>query len=357
MIRKLALGAALFAVICGIWYFRAHRTQTTKETVYAANRQVVVWDSTAQIRSQVTTVNFGAPLQVIQRFESQIHVRTPAGITGWVSDDDTLTAEFWKKTQDLETEAATLPPQAQGHTRVLSNLRVAPGRDAARIRQLAKDIPVDLLRRDVAVVPDTQANATATPAPSPPQPADTNASAPNDSSTDSSAAYPAVPTGPKKEDWWFVRARLRDQTTASGWVLGRFIELDVPQPLPDYANASGLRIVAWYELNRVNDSSGQPKSQYLLVGTRGPEGQACDFLMLRVYTWGTQRGEYETAFVDSDVCGKFPVQVMSQGKPNDVAFAFDDTSSGIRERRVYHMVNTIVRRVRENGNSPRAKKH
>ena len=75
-----------------------------------------------------------------------------------------------------------------------------------------------------------------------------------------------------------VRSRAHNRSRRiGGWLLGRFVELDVPQPLADYASSAGMRIVAWTELNRVNAASGKLMPQYLLVGTHGPEGQPCDF--------------------------------------------------------------------------------
>ena len=141
-------------------------------------------------------------------------------------------------------------------------------------------------------------------------------------------------------------------------MLGRFVDFDVPSPLPDYASAAGMHIAAWFELNRVPDSSGGAKAQYLVVGNRGSEGQACDFTLLRVFTWSVQRQRYETAFVESDVCGKLPVTLTSaKAVGSDVTFAFQDESNGPPENRVYRMHQTIVRRVRQAGNEPSRKKH
>jgi hypothetical protein len=172
---------------------------------------------------------------------------------------------------------------------------------------------------------------------------------------DTESATPA-PEG-KKEDWWFVRAHTADQGTLAGWVLGRFIDLDVPQPLPDYASSAGMRIVAWTQLDRVVASSGKPVPQYLVVGTHGPEGQPCDFTMLRVYTWGKQKERYETAFVDSDVCGKLPIErTHTAGPAGDVTFWFQNLSGGTADKRTYVMHQTIVRRVREKG-APEPRRH
>ncbi len=54
---------------------------------------------------------------------------------------------------------------------------------------------------------------------------------------------------------------------------------------------------------------GGLKPQYLLVGTHGPEGQTCDFSLMRVYTFAAKHDRYETAFIDSDVCGRLPIHV------------------------------------------------
>jgi len=161
---------------------------------------------------------------------------------------------------------------------------------------------------------------------------------------------------PKKEDWWLVRARISDQSVIPGWLLGRFVELDVPPPLPDYATSAGMRIVAWTELNRVTSTSGKPMSQYLLLGTHGPEGQPCDFTALRVYTWGKQKERYETAFVESNVCGKLPIQRLQGAGPEaDITFSFLDFSNGAPERRTYQMHQTIVRRMKD-GSAPKSGK-
>jgi hypothetical protein len=132
----------------------------------------------------------------------------------------------------------------------------------------------------------------------------------------------------------------------------------VPAPLPDYASAAAMHIVAWMELNRVMDASGASKPQYLLVGSRGGEGQPCDFTMMRVYTWGKKRERYETAYVESDLCGKLPVNLMQPiTRGGDVLFSFGDSSNGAAEQRKYRMESTIVRRIREDGSEPVKRKH
>jgi hypothetical protein len=136
------------------------------------------------------------------------------------------------------------------------------------------------------------------------------------------------------------------------------VDLDVPSPLPDYASAAGMHIAAWFVLNRATDASGNARPQYLVVGTRGPEGQPCDFTLLRVYTWSQQGQRYETAFVESDVCGKLPVRLTQPAAPRgDVTFAFEDWSKGTSVERTYRMRENVVRRMREASPVSAAEKH
>jgi hypothetical protein len=179
---------------------------------------------------------------------------------------------------------------------------------------------------------------------SPPSTADADAGANSDSNV-------------KKEDWWLVRAQFPDHGDVAGWILGRFVDLSVPSPLPDYANATGIRIVAWFELNRVADDSGEPKPQYLVAGTRGAEGQACDFTALRAYTWSNKQQQYETAFTESDLCGKLPVKMQAAPPGAAASFSFTNFSeSGTPETRNYQMRSTMIRRVREPGATPEKKR-
>ena len=331
MMRKLLIGFVLGLAIGGASYLHFRRPKPPAEVAYAASRQVTIWSTTAQVRELVTTVSFGERLDVLDRSGDQVQVRTVAGLTGWASDRDLLSAELWGKAQEIDAATSTLPIEARGRTRVLSNLHIDPGRESPRIRQLNKGVSVDLFERRPLDMPPS--------------------ASPNSGDDEASASTAAVP---RKEDWWLVRAHVDAQTKVGGWMLGRFIDLDVPAPLPDYVSAAGMRIVAWFELNKVMDATGEPKPQYLVVGDRGPEGQPCDFTQLRVYTWSKVRERYETAFVASAFCGKLPVNVTHAGtRGEDERFSFAELGGGSSER-IYRMRQNIVRRVSDGDPGPAA---
>jgi hypothetical protein len=333
--RKILLGSALLLVVCFAAYLRFHHSSVPLEIAYAGNRQVTLMSTTAQVRSPIVTVNYGDRLEVLERFQDQVKVRTTTGQTGWIGERDLLSADLWQKARDLDAKTAAMPSMARGHTRVLTNLRISPGRDTPRVRQLNKAVPVELFERKPVEVP---ASTTAA----------------KSSEQDEVATEPPQA---KKEDWWLVRAHSGDEQAVSGWILGRFVTLEVPSPLPDYASSANMRIVGWFELNRVNDTAGNAKAQFLVLGAHGPEGQPCDFTMLRVYTWGIQRQRYETAFVDSKVCGRLPITLTHAPPPTgDTQFVFQDIGAGAPEERVYRMHQTIVRRVKQDG-TPAPRKH
>jgi hypothetical protein len=347
VIRKVLLGTALLMVLIVALYARFHHSAPPLETAYAGSRTVTLYSTSAQVREPVATVSFGDRLEVLQRFQNQVKVRSAAGMVGWTEEGDLLSADLWQTLKDLETKSATMPVVARGHTRVLSNLHIEPGRDSPRVRQLNKDISIEMMARQ----PELVAPAAISSAEEEPVDAAAFDSAKTESRKANERKSKDRDTDekpePKKEDWWLVRAHIADQTVLAGWLLGRFVELDVPSPLPDYATSAGMRIVAWSELNRVPSESGKPMTQYLLLGAHGPEGQPCDFTALRVYTWGKQRERYETAFVESNVCGKLPIQRLpSAGPEADITFSFLDSSNGKPEHRTYQMHQTIVRRVK-----------
>lgn len=326
--RKILLGLLLVLVIGTAVYL--HRGKKSPlEIGYAANRGVVIWNTIAAVRQPIASIDYGTRLVVLQHFEDQVKVRTPNGTVGWMNAANLLSSEFWDQTKQLDAQTAAMPVEARGTTAVLANLHIAPGRDTARIRQLGKLIPVEMFERRSLDVP-----AAAQPSVQP-------------------AADTSAP--PRKEDWWLVRAQLAQNDIASGWVLGRFIRLNLPEALYDYASSAGMHPVAWFDLDRVPDGAGGTKPQYLLLGTHGPEGQPCDFSMLRVYTWSKKRQQYETAYVESGVCGLLPVHIKPLGS-NQVSFSFKLLNAGPATEAMYRLVDTIVRRQKLSGFEAMARK-
>ncbi len=326
---KVMAGIVLLGVIALALHLRTPPKMTPLKIVYADGSNVTLWSSTAEVRQPVATVSFGDRLSVVDQAGEDVEVRTGAGATGWVEAEELLPSALWGRGRELARKAASMPIAALGHTAVTSNVHLEPGREMPRIDQFTSGVPVELLAREPMAL---------------------ERSAATEEEVSTAGQEPA-----KMEDWWLVLARTPNEGTVAGWVLGRFLDLDAPAPLPEYASAAGMRMVSWLVLNHVEDADGTEKPQYLVLGTKGPEGQVCDFTELRVYTWGVERHEYETAFIDGSLCGRLPVRLArSSSSASDLTFSFRDLNDGATDTQTYRMRQTIVRRIEPQGRpSPR----
>jgi hypothetical protein len=353
MKRKLLVAVPLLCLVAvTAWFFRPKHEYLGE--AYVSERSTTLWSSVAQVREPIDMLHYGDRVDIMARRNDSVKVRTVAGAVGWVDARLLLEPALWQRSVKLLAAAKAMPVQARGRTKVQTNLRVDPGRTQQRLYQFGRGVPVEVIARTVAdwvQVSDERENKEAQEA--------------------------------KKEDWFLVRglatrppgeasARSSESNTTTqpgdqtvpiaGWVVARFVELDLPEPVREGMASANVRPTAWFELNRVESPSGD-KPQYLVAGTRNSEGQPCDFTVLRVYTWNQKRTRYETAFIENNLCGQMPVRV-DKGPKGEPEFRFRQMI-GPKEERVYHLTQTVVRRVREPGdisskpgaNSAKAAKH
>ena len=335
-LRRWIPGLILVLVIAsGIWWAQSRRTPTEYAVAYVAEPSAILWNANAQVRQPVATLHYGDRVAVLQRSGERAEVRSDAGTRGWIDALLLMDAELWRQSAELLDRVRKMPVQARGHTRTISNVRLAAGRDGPRIFQFGRNEPVAVLERNTSSAPREGAAQTTVNLPKLEDWLLVLRTGPPGSGTGSAAGgAPSFSPG---------RSSAAPAVPIAGWVLARFIELDPPPPIPDYFNAAGIRVVAWAVLNTVPDRGG-PQPQYLVAGARGGEGQPCDFTLLRVYTWGASRQRYETAYVENNICGRMPIHVSATPAGADIRFA--DPAQGGAER-AYRMRATTVRRVRE----------
>lgn len=302
------------------WLFWPHRA--VLGVSYVNGRNATLWSTTAQVREATATLSFGDRLEILDRDGNFAEVRTAKGQDGWVDMRSLVRSEEWDQAMALLAKAKQMPVEARGHTKVVGNLRTEPRRQADRVLQLSRDVPVEMLERQAADVPAVRNN---------------------------DDAEENEDVEPRKEDWWLVRAKPQGQGEIAGWVLGRFLEVDLPSPLPDYVSGAGIHPIAWFVLGQLPDSTGGVVPEYLVLGTHGTEGLDCDFTILRVYTPLSKRPGYGTAYVESNVCGHLPLTLTVATPPNDEAlFQFRATdSAGRTAERKYVARATTVRRVKD----------
>jgi len=341
MKRKLLIAVPLLCLVTfTAWMLRPkHESQGE---AFVSEKTAPMLSTIAQVRQQVGTLHYGDRVEVVSKRNEYIRVRTNAGLVGWVDSRQLMEPALWQRSMKLLEQVRGMPVQARGRTKVSTNLKILPGRSEARLYQFSRNVPVEIVGRAVA---DWVQN------------------------TDEKDAD-NEPVETKKEDWFLVRgiatrppgeasARSAETNTTTepgdqtvpiaGWVVARFVELDLPGPVREGASSANIRPLAWFELNRVSDPSGD-KPQYLVAAARGPEGQACDFTALRVYTWYGKRSRYETAFIENNLCGQLPIR-LGQGPKGEPEFHFRVMDRD-KEDRVYRLMQTVVRRIRQPGESP-----
>jgi SH3-like domain-containing protein len=342
MKRKLLVAVPLLCVVVVLaWLFRPKHEYLGE--AYVSERNTTLWSSVAQVREPIDVLHYGDRVDVMARRNDTVKVRTVSGAIGWVDARLLLEPALWERSVKLLNAAKAMPVQARGRTKVQTNLRVAPGRTEARLYQFGRGVPVEVVARSVAdwvQVSDERENNEA--------------------------------EATRKEDWFLVRALATrppgevsarnsesntttppgDQTVPiAGWVVSRFVELDLPDAVREGMLSANVRAIAWFELNRVATPSGD-KPQYLVAGTRSAEGQPCDFTTLRVYTWNQKRTRYETAFIENNLCGQMPIR-LEKGPKGEPEFRFRQIS-GAKEERVYRLMQTVVRRIREPGDTAKS---
>jgi hypothetical protein len=357
-------------ILGALLYWKFHPASPKVISVgYVGDRDVILWNTLAQVRESVGEVHYGDRVEVVRVEGPAVQVRTPSGTIGWMRDSrQIMDSDLWGKSASLLERARTLPNQARGRTKTVSNVRVEPGRDGQRIFQLGRGAHVVILQRAVADAPQgPEENSPEVKASS----SDDQKSKQEDwllvlrtsdvpATGDNAPASGSAPTEIKRSTGDSVSGGpVATQSSlaavgglagpVAGWVLARFIELDLPGPVRDLASSADLHVVAWFELNHVADGSGGEVPQYLVAGSRGGEGQVCDFSMLRVYTWSATRKRYETAYIESELCGRLPIRVSSGAKGPE--FRFPDVDEGGADR-TYVMSQTSVRRVRDAAAKP-----
>jgi hypothetical protein len=291
------------AGLASAYYYYVYRPAHTLpvEAGYVLPESVQVVDTPAEVRIVVGSLKSGERVEIIKRTRNWAQIRTSDNMTGWVENNVLLDSQTYEGGQKLLRDLLNSPAQADGHTSGIVNLRLEPSRDAAQLAQLPENLKVQVYGRRMMDRP----------------------------------AQDAQPSAAKVRDaWYLIRADAR-----AGWVLGRFVALDIPEKLAPYAQ--GTNFVAWVVLKTVDDE-GQPVPEYLTADRAGT--QEADFSHLRVFTWWVKNHKYVTAYVESNLNGYFPIRVAAiNGTPYFRLRLMDD--QGQKYQKVYGLFDTITRAV------------
>jgi SH3-like domain-containing protein len=299
----------------------------------------------------VAVVKHGEKIEIIQRRRRFMRVRTASGTEGWTDERQLLGANDMVALKELSGRAAKLPSQGIATTYRDLNVHTQPAtgspsflrlKDGDRFDVVAQMvmprtpvareplIPPPPKKAPVAKKPKKQPKVPPPPMPAPPPLPPNWLDLSKTELEEDEEPPPPVEAKPVPTDYWSL---VRTSTGQSGWVLTRLISMAIPDEVAQYAE--GHRIVSYHALGHVMDG-GEKKPTWLWTTVRGRE--AWEFDSFRVFQWNLRRHRYETAYIERNVKGYWPVLLTDQGFSLCL-----EKKDGQKYRRQYTMVGNVVR--------------
>lgn len=275
--------------------------QTVNQRAYVLPDSLQLWDTPAEIRTQLAALNSGEEVHVLGRFRGWAHVRTLGGSEGWVGADGLTNFETHEADRHLLSALAEMPAQAAAHPVEIENVHIEPSRTAATVIQVKPQETLAIFGR--RLVPR------------------------------SVGSTPAVLTAAPGhlEAWYLVKAG-----SHAGWILGRHVQLAIPESISAYAQDTNL--VAWVVLNRVNDN-GKMVPQYVVAEREGTEN--CDFTKIEVLTWWKRKQTYAVAFRKSGLQGYFPIVITRESTVPWIHLLLQ-SPDGAKYQMIYGLFDTLT---------------
>jgi Bacterial SH3 domain len=277
----------------------------------------------------VATVKHGDKLDVLELRRRFIKVRDPQGVEGWTDSNLLLTDQQMGDLRRLAEDAGKIASQGKATPFDVLNMHSAPSRTSPSFFQIAEGEAVEVIGHRMAPhsgVPEPvqpppvkrappkkpkskQTKASnGPPMPVPPTPPRNWQDLSKPRAADLvSQAHPApaiAPVVPSFDDWNLVRTK----DGKVGWVLARMLTMSIPDEVAQYAE--GHRITAYLPVGEVAERQGPVKHNWLWT-TTGSGPHPFEFDSFRVFVWSSKRHHYETAFIERNVQGFYPIEAQA----------------------------------------------
>lgn len=293
----------------------------------------------------VGTAKHGDKLEVLETRRRFVRVRTGEGVEGWTDANLLLSEQQMADLRRLADSVAKLPSQGAATVFEPLNAHAEPYRQSPSFFQIPEGGSVDVIAHRVSnhnpppqprapvvrktAVAKKPSKKTSGPLPPPPvapgpPPNWQDLSRPRAADLpDYTPPHPAP--GPPPDDWALVRTKHGDV----GWALARMLVMSIPDEVAQYAE--GHRITAYLPLEDVFDKDRNETKHNWLWTTVSTGQHPYEFDSFRVFVWSIKRHRYETAYIERNVKGYYPVETQD-GKSFSVVLEDKD---GQIYKRVY----------------------
>ncbi len=336
------LGA--FEVACS-----SHSPQPSTGIAYAGPATLNLRKDLASKSVNVGSAKHGERLDILEVRRRFARVRTSQGVEGWTDENLLLTQPQMDDLHRLAESAAKLPSQGTATVYDALNMHAEPSRPSPSFYQIPESGSVEVIGHRVAPrypaaapppVPVRRASAPARkskprsanglgapPTPAPPAPPRNWQQLSRPHASDLPGYnHPAPGASAALDDWSLVRMKESRDPKADikadikvGWVLSRMLSMSIPDEVAQYAE--GHRITAYVALGEIRDKDRNETKPNWLWTTSSLTQVPFEFDSFRVFVWSTRRHRYETAYIERNVKGYYPVETQSVPGQDEKAFS------------------------------------
>ena len=283
----------------------------------------------------VATLKHGDKLDILENRRRFVRVRTQQGVVGWTDAHQLLMPDQMDGLERMAQDTRKMPSVGVATVFEALNMHADPSRTSPGFEQLKEGTKVDVLAHKLvprvpqgpqpilAPVPKPKAMRRRSrdrdktgKIPPPPMPAaplppknwvEMSKTGEEQSEPRGGPVKPAEPRKPVPlEDWYLIRTK----DGKAGWVLSRMVNMAIPDEVAQYAE--GHRITSYASLGKVNDD-GLLKDNWLWT-TIKHGSESYEFDSFRVFVWSRRHHRYETAYIQRNVTGHYPVEVNTSGE-------------------------------------------
>ena len=313
------------------------------------------------------TVKHGEKLEVLEYKRRFVRVRTAQGAEGWTDTRQLLTPDQMAKLRRMAEDAAKYPTQGAATVYEPLNMHTEPNRSSPSFWQVAENVKFDVIGHKLvprnapapAAAPppapsvkprrkkgkEKQALAKIPPPPTPPGPKLpenwVSLSVPTHQQLEPAQLAEPQPeaktSGPTPMDDWSL---IRTKDNHVGWVLTRMLNMAIPDEVAQYAE--GHRITSYFPLGEERDSDAIKPNWLWTTIVKGLEPY--EFDSFRVFVWSRKHHRYETAYIERNVVGHFPILVNTSGSVPSFSLILE-SEDGKLVRKTYMFEGYRVRMV------------